>query len=214
LLNKSLFQVLIQQADALKELFHPFCEIVIHDFSDLEHSIIYITGDLTGRSVHGPPTDLLLSRAQKGDTDKDLLSYVTGLSDGRLMKSSTVFLRDEKGIAFGAFCINFDISPFITFNKQLSEFVMMEGPNEVTEVFSADIYETIQGMVMDALNEMQASIQNLSRNDKIELISRLYSRGAFQVKKAVPIVADLLGLSRATVYNYIREVTRECLTTN
>jgi predicted transcriptional regulator YheO len=36
-------------------------------------------------------------------------------------------------------------------------------------------------------------------------MGRLSEKGVFQVKKAVPIIADMLGLSRATVYNYLRE---------
>ncbi len=45
----------------------------------------------------------------------------------------------------------------------------------------------------------------MSREDKIDLIARLDEKGVFQVKKAVPILADQLSLSRATVYNYLSE---------
>ncbi|MFM7174715.1 MAG: helix-turn-helix domain-containing protein, partial [Caldilinea sp.] len=45
----------------------------------------------------------------------------------------------------------------------------------------------------------------LNRDDKIGLIRRLDDKGVFQIKKMVPFVADQLGLSRATIYNYLRE---------
>ena len=45
----------------------------------------------------------------------------------------------------------------------------------------------------------------MSREEKVSLVGRLADKGIFQVKKAVPVVADQLGLSRATVYNYLRD---------
>jgi predicted transcriptional regulator YheO len=53
----------------------------------------------------------------------------------------------------------------------------------------------------------------MGREEKIELIGRLAEKGVFQVKKSVSILADQLGLSRATVYNYLREA-RETNTPN
>ncbi|OGO17297.1 MAG: hypothetical protein A2Z14_17320 [Chloroflexi bacterium RBG_16_48_8] len=207
--TEALFKILKQQAIALSKLLNPFCEVVVHDFSDLEHSIVVIEGNLTGRSIGGAPTDLLLSRARKGGADEDLYNYITSLPGGRLMKSSTIFLRDENDEVFGAFCVNFDISQFLSFSKQLNTLVKTEEDNEVSELFSDDIMDTIQSILTDTLFEMGESVPDMTRENKIELISRLHNRGVFQVKKAVPIVADLVGLSRATVYNYLREVNEE-----
>ncbi len=203
--RKSEFELLRRLAASICELFAPFCEVVIHDFSDIEHSIICIEGSISGRSVGGGPTDLLLSRAKKGDTDDDLGSYLTSLPGGRLMKSSTVFLRDDQDAAYGAFCVNFDISPFLVFQHQLEDFLETEERESITEMLSDDIRETIQSMVAETVYELGTDGGPfMSREDKIELIARLNSKGVFQVKKAVQILADLLGLSRATVYNYLR----------
>ena len=89
-MNKEvIFKILKQQAVALSKLLNPICEVVIHDFSDIEHPIIFIEGNLSARSIGGAPTDLLLSRATHENTEEDLYSYRTSLPGGRLMKSST-----------------------------------------------------------------------------------------------------------------------------
>jgi predicted transcriptional regulator YheO len=207
--SKPQFEALSRVALALQRLFHPLCEVVIHDFDDLEHSIVFIAGNLTDRSVGGAATDLLLACVKHGDTDKDLDSYLTSLPSGRIMKSSTIFLRDEAGYAYGAFCVNVDVTAFITFRKQLGAFLTVEEKGEVSELFSDDIRETIEAMIAETMYEIGDRQPLISRESKVKLVARLSEKGAFQVKKAVPIVADLLGLSRATVYNYLREAGHE-----
>jgi predicted transcriptional regulator YheO len=195
------FALLKQLSVAVRQLFAPFCEVVIHDFSDLEHSIAYIEGDLTGRSVGGAATNLLLAAARTGDTETDLHNYFTTLPNGRTLKSSTIFLRDCEGRAYGAFCINAEVTAFEQFRRLLNEFAAAE--HEVSEVFSDDIQRTIQTVIAETMSDHERPI--LTREDKVDLIGRLDAKGVFQVKKAVPILADQLGLSRATVYNYLGE---------
>ncbi len=198
-------RMLRQLAVGLRRLFAPFCEVVIHDFADFEHSIVCIEGSITNRHVGGAATDLLLAKASQGDTDEDLYNYLTSLPGGRLMKSCTVFLRDEEGAAYGAFCVNFEITAFVGVNKVMASFVATEERADVVETFANDIEDTIHSIVTDTLHESGQTLPLLGRDEKVELIGRLAEKGVFQVKKSVSILADQLGLSRATVYNYLRD---------
>lgn len=199
------FVVARQLATALHKLLGPMCEVVVHDFADLEHSIIHIAGDVTHRTVGGPATDLILEKVCKGETQEDLYGYATSLPGGRMMKSSTIFLRDEHGRAIGALCVNLDVTDFVTARNALNAFVAARDNEHAAETFSDNIFDTVQSVVAETLYETGRTLVGMSREDKIELMSQLESKGLFQVKKAVPIVADMLGLSRATVYNYLRE---------
>jgi len=199
------FGVATQLAAALHQLLGPMCEVVLHDFQDLEHSIIHIEGDITHRAIGGAATDLILEKVAQGDTDQDLYDYATSLPGGRVMKSSTVFLRDTKGKAIGALCVNLDMTDFVVLRNRLNALVHI-GDNERTiETLSDNIFDTVQSAVAETLYEANRSLSSMYREDKIALMSQLEAKGLFQVKKAVPIVADMLGLSRATVYNYLRE---------
>lgn len=202
---ESTYGVLRQVAAALGRLFEPFCEVVIHDFSDFEHSIVCLAGNITNRNIGGAATDLLLAKASDGETDEDLYNYLTSLPGGRLMKSCTVFLRDEDGRARGAFCINFDITAFVAMRNQLGRFIATAADDDIVETFTDDIEETVQNLIAETLAEIGQGQPLLNRDDKIDLIRRLDEKGVFQVKKMAPFVADQLGVSRATIYNYLRE---------
>jgi len=199
------FALLKQLSVGIAKLFAPHCEVVIHDFSDLEQSIIHIDGNISGRRVGGGATDLLLLQARQGETARDFHNYRTSLPNGREMKSCTMFLREESGAAYGALCINLDIGIFAGMQRILGEFLALEGGSEVSETLSDDIQRTIHSILREAVSEMGGELPIMSKGDKIALISRLDEKGAFQVKRAVPLVAEELGLSRSTIYNYLAE---------
>ena len=203
------FALLKQLSVGIAKLFAPHCEVVIHDFSDLEHSIIHIDGNISGRRVGGGATDLLLLQARQGETARDFHNYRTSLPNGREMKSCTMFLRDESGGAYGALCINLDLSVFAGLQRILGEFLALEGGPEVSETLSDDIQRTIHSILREAVSEVGAELPIMSKGDKIALISRLDEKGAFQVKRAVPLLAEELGLSRSTIYNYLAKAREQ-----
>ena len=122
-----------------------------------------------------------------------------------MMKSSTVFLRDKDDCAIGALCVNLDVTDFVAIRNSLNAFVQTKDNERTTETLSDNIFDTVQSAVAETLYEAGRSLPSMSREDKVELMNQLESKGLFQVKRAVPIVADMLGLSRATVYNYLRQ---------
>ncbi len=199
------FALLKQLSVGIAKLFAPHCEVVIHDFSDLERSIIHIDGNISGRKVGGGATDLLLAQARNGDTVRDFHNYQTFLPNGKNMKSCTMFLRDENGVAYGAFCINLDVGVFAGIHRILGDFLALDVGSEVSETLSDDIQRTIHSIFREAVNEIGAELPIMSKDDKIDLIARLDVKGAFQVKRAVPLIAEELGLSRSTIYNYLAE---------
>lgn len=199
------FALLEQMSVGIARLFTPYCEVVIHDFSDLEHSIVHIEGNISGRQVGGAATDLLLTHARSGDTVQDFYNYQTSLPNGRSMKSCTMFLRGEDGSAYGAFCINLDIGILAGFQRFLGDFLALDPAADVSETLSDDIQSTIHTILREALGEMDAELPILTKEDKIALIASLDEKGAFQVKKAVPLIAEELGLSRSTIYNYLAQ---------
>lgn len=202
-------ELLRQLAAAIERLFSPLCEVVIHDFTDFEHSIVHLEGDVSHRHLGGAATDLLLKRARASETDEDLYCYKTQLPGDRTMKSSTVFLRDESGAAYGAFCINYDITALTGFEKVIGAMTLNGVEESVSEVLSDDINQTIGGIIAETLAEIGDEPRFMNRGGKVDLIARLDAKGVFQVKKAAPILAEQLGLSRATIYNYLREAREQ-----
>jgi predicted transcriptional regulator YheO len=58
-------------------------------------------------------------------------------------------------------------------------------------------------MIADVEHELRAPLTALSREAKQAAVRMLDARGAFLLRKAVEDVADAMGVSRITIYNYL-----------
>ena len=58
-------------------------------------------------------------------------------------------------------------------------------------------------LVAGVERELGAAIGDLSREQKQRAVALLHERGAFTLRKSVEDVAEALGVSRFTVYNYL-----------
>jgi hypothetical protein len=72
---------------------------------------------------------------------------------------------------------------------------------ELPGAFSLD--RAIDELIQMAEAQIQLPITQMSRAQKQQVVRFLDERGAFNLKKSVETVADALGVSRFTVYNYL-----------
>ena len=104
--------LLKQIAHGLAQQFGDSCEIVIHDVRHgIENTILYIeNGHVTDRKSGDSASNVVLE-AIKADpsTLQDQYAYLTKTNDGRLLKSSTFYIKDESGTLAYIFSINYDI---------------------------------------------------------------------------------------------------------
>ena len=70
------------------------------------------------------------------------------------------------------------------------------------------VHGTLDRMIAAVEAQLGAPLADLSREDKQRAVRLLDERGAFQLRKAVEEVADALGVSRFTVYNYLNAEAR------
>lgn len=63
-------------------------------------------------------------------------------------------------------------------------------------------------LIAEVERELGAKLSELSREDKQKAVKLLNERGVFNLRRSVEDVADALGVSRITVYNYLNAVTR------
>lgn len=204
---ETILENLKEIAQMLRDTFGSRCEVVVHDLRDLEHSLVFIAGDITGRSVGAPITDLVVKILQKeGDMAKDLIGYKTVAKDGRILKSSTAFIRDDKGKIFATFCVNYDVTDFLNFAVVLQDFVKSDlADNEEEETFATTVQETIESLVNQATLKMGKQPAMMSIDERIRFVGILEERGAFMIKGAIDDVANVLGVSKFTVYNYLNK---------
>lgn len=189
---------LIPTVNSLATALGPGTEVVLHDLGALPNSIIAIAGELTGRKVGGPMTDLLLGLVRRGTT-QDLAGYETYAPDGRVIHSSTVFLRDADGVAVGCLCVNSDPGP----NRRPEQAV--SGAPAV-EAFPGDV-DTLQRLLVErAVTAVGVPVELMKKSHKSQVVRVLDEAGLFLIRDSIDYLAGVLGVTRYTIYNYLNEV--------
>ena len=204
-----IFENLINIAGVIVKTFGRNCEVAVHDFKHLPNSLIYIEGTLTGRKPGSPITDLVVRALRREGNDvNDICNYKTVAKNGRILKSSTAFIRNSKGKVVGAFCINFCLSEYLDTLSLIEDFIKTSQLNENShmETFASSLSETIESLMEVAIKKVGKQPAAMTKGEKINLISNLEFHGAFLIKGAVDFVAKRIGVSKFTVYNYLKEV--------
>jgi predicted transcriptional regulator YheO len=203
--KKGLLDFLARLTRPLAEAIGKNCEVVLHDFSDPGKSIIAIeNGHITGRKV-GDAVDVFGLQLLQHPPSKDIINYRTETPDGKLLRSSSIFFRTETGDVFGSLCINYDISELVMLQQWLQRMV---SPLEVgiQEGFEHTVEDVLDRLMQEAIRSTGKNISELTREDKIAVISYLETKGAFLIRYSVNQVAELLNLSKYTIYNYLEEL--------
>lgn len=205
--NQLIFDHAIRIADMIAHLFGSKCEVAVHDFADLQRSLIHIAGNVTKREIGSPITDLVLNELRKNQEDiKDIPSYRTQSKEGHVLKSATVFLRDEANNIIGALCINYDISLLLEMNHAIASFVDFQKETQLDETFYNSVQEITHDMVHQVLLRYKKAPAQMTMDEKIACVGELDKKGTFLIKGATDYVAHVLGVSKFTVYNYLNKV--------
>ncbi|MGH2549763.1 MAG: helix-turn-helix transcriptional regulator [Thermomicrobiales bacterium] len=182
------------------------CEVVLHDYRDPEHSIVAVAGDITHRNIGGSVTQMGLAVIAEGEDATDQINYITRTQDGRVLKSSTIVLRNHAGNVFGALCINFDVTDFRMLVGALGEMAGATDAPVTPVAFSDDFGQVIRAVIDEEEVALGRSIDRMNKQDRLTIFRALENRGVFTLQRAVPQVAEYLGISRATAYNYLEEI--------
>ncbi|WP_258359181.1 helix-turn-helix transcriptional regulator [Moorella sulfitireducens] len=198
-------------ARGIAATFGKNCEVVLHDLSEPSRSLIFKAGSVTNREIGAPVTNLVLEALQRyGDTTEDLIGYLNRTKDGKVLKSSTIFIRDDGGKIIGCLCINFDLTEFQVAKNILEDFCQLKdlaeaGFERTQEQFARDINEVVDNVVESVLQELGKPVPVMTKEEKVKAVEMLDDRGIFLVKGAVDVVAQALAVSKYTVYNYLEE---------
>lgn len=204
--NIAIFDIAKRMANGLSESLGKKCEVVVHDFSDLSSSLIHIAGDITGRNIGAPITDLAFKAyKEQGSNAKDLTGYRT-IINGRILKSSTIFLKNGGNTVIGCMCINMDVTDFLNAKAALDEFTAFPEECQPTERFASSFQETLESILEEVVREMGRHPATMDKEERLEFIQRLNTHDVFVFKGAVNQVAQMLGVTRYTVYNDLKEL--------
>lgn len=205
--------------DFLKQLAHGLaiqfgssCEIAIHDLKtkDLEKSIVYIeNGHVSNRQTGDGPSGIVLETLQSDpSTIHDKLSYLTKTEDGRILKSSTFYIRDDDGSISYIFSLNYDITAFTAASTAIQSLIATkdnlpdltgDSPRQITH----NINELLDLLIEQAVAKVGKPVAMMNKDDKVAVVQYLDHAGAFLITKSGDKVSSYLGISKFTLYSYM-----------
>ncbi|MFD9890374.1 transcriptional regulator [Amycolatopsis sp. NPDC059027] len=192
-------------AVAIGRMFPGLCEVVLHDLRDPDHAIRVIESNLSGRAPGDPATELGLARIQDPDYPEVLQNYPNTFPDGRPAKSTSIGVKNSDGAYVAALCLNLDVSLFASAAKSLATLVRTDEQEQpLTETLRARTVDELRSLVEEYAAAHGQTPRGLVPAAKKELVRTLQEQGFLQVKHSVPALTELLGLARATIYNYLR----------
>ncbi|MGE7656442.1 helix-turn-helix transcriptional regulator [Bacillus altitudinis] len=184
-------------------------EFVLHSLENLNESVVkIINGHHTGRQIGAPVTDLALSMLSKlqRDGERGYISYNVKNKKGEPLKATTILIKGDNNKNIGLLCINFYL------NTPLSELISnLSNSSDSAETYASETFvENVEELISQAVSqvqkevEMDESVSHLLKNKVI--VTMLYHQGIFQFKDAVVKIANILGISKNTVYMHLRAI--------
>ena len=209
MLSASTLQFLFQLAKGISRQFGPNCEVVVHDLdsNDPNSSIVAIeNGHVTGRKVGDGPSHVVLEALRSGRENlTDHLSYLTRTKDGKILKSSTIYVRDDDGEAIGIFAINYDITLMLAMEENLKQFTATDQDQREPERISRNVGDLLDELIEQSVKIVGKPVALMTKEDKVKAIQFLNNTGAFLITKSGDKVCKFFGISKYTLYSYIDE---------
>jgi predicted transcriptional regulator YheO len=223
-------QAMIQQysilIDFLGQTLGTDYEIVLHDLSDMSNSIVAIAnGHVSGRKVGAPLTSLALSMlSEKRFLSRDFHVNYTGMTDdNKVLRSSTMYIKDAAGKPVGMLCINFDDNRYRELGEKLLRLCHPEqflAKNAANGNGSVDFKETghgepeqfpnsmssvMESVIKEAIQQDGVPVERLTKEERIRVVKLLDKQGIFLLRGAINCVAKALHSSPASIYRYLNQ---------
>ena len=206
----SSLEMLVSTAHGIARQFGKDCEVCIHDLSvkDLEHTIIFIiNGHVSGRKIGDGASKVVLETLEaieNGDIIVDHLGYRTTTQDGRILKSSTVFLKDSTGKYRWVLGINYDVTALMNVDAALQSITTVESHDSSGDgQIPLNVNDLLDNLINQSVKRIGKPPALMNKEEKIQAIQFLRDAGAFLITKSGDKVSNFYGISKFTLYSYI-----------
>ena len=223
-MNKNLLSY-VSVAELIARTF-PNAEVVLHDLSKPQHSVVYVANNsVTGRKVGQTFHHLIEKAVFAGNPADGVVDNYFFKKEGKQIRSSSLLIRNEAGELIGALCISVDVTAAQQIIDLASGLLQGRAKGEKSKSDLSDsactlpavsanfealekeqsVQHFVNNMVDSMINELNADGKK-TKEDRLELIRFMDERGVFLVKGSMEYVAGKLGLSKVTLYGYLDKI--------
>lgn len=195
-------------AKGIAATFGSNCEVVIHDISGkgTDSTIVAIeNGHVTGRKIGDGASQVALEQAIHVDMQPiDRLCYLTKTPDGKVLKSSTMYIRGKNGRVAAIMGINYDISALLMVEGAVRELTAARNDTGTSEPQKiVNVNDLLDELITQSVTLVGKPVALMNKEDKMKAIGFLSQSGAFLVTKSGDKIAKYFGISKYTLYSYI-----------
>lgn len=200
-----------QILDLLEQQFGARCEVVLHDLSrPYDSTIIDIrNGHVTGRRIGDCGSNLGLEVIRGTVKNGDKFNYFTNTKDGRVLKSSSIYLKDEDGQVRYSLCVNVDITQSLRFENYLHEsnrYDIMGRDVQTEEIFVENVHDLLEELLQKGIAFVGRQPSEMNKENRMQLLEFLDKKGAFLITKSGERLCEVLGISKYTFYSYLETI--------
>lgn len=203
--------MLCRIAKGIAAQFGKDCEVVVHDLLVENHDSTIVAienGHVSGRKIGDGPSNVVLRALKEGPTNiKDELAYLTRTEDGKVLKSTSIFIKNEEGVPEALLAINYDTSLFMALKNSIESFTALSSEDKAgqTEVIPQNVGELLDELIDQSVDLVGKPVAIMTKEDKIKAIRFLNESGAFLITKAGQKICSHFGISKYTLYAYLDE---------
>ena len=162
-------------------------------------------GHVSGRKAGDGPSHIVLEQLGQEDPDaEDQIGYLTRTPDGKILKSSSIYIRDGQGKIAAILGINFDISALQMFENALHEIISPDQHEQKEpERITLNVADLLDDLIEQSDRLIGKPVALMSKEDKVRAIHFLNEHGALLVTKSGDKIAKHFGISKYTLYSYL-----------
>ena len=207
MLEPGRLEMLKQIAAGIAGQFGSNCEVIVYDVSSRspEHSIVHIeNGHVSGLKIGDGGSDTVTELLQrKEEQPEDHVGYLTKAANGKILKSSTMYIRNNRGRVVALLSINFDISAMAIIESSLHDLVSPHDTEPEEPERIVNVNDLLEDLISRSVARVGKPVALMNKEDKVRAIQFLNTNGAFLVTKSGDKIAKYFGISKYTLYSYI-----------
>ena len=141
--------------------------------------------------------------ARQDEQPKDHLCYLTRTPDGKILKSSSLYIRNSRGGVVAIFSINYDVSGLMMIQNTIGELLSTRDKEQTEPERIINVNAVLDELIDQSVAMVGKPVALMNKEDKVRAIQFLNQSGAFLVTKSGDKVAKYFGISKYTLYSYI-----------
>ena len=166
-----------QIARGIAATFGSNCEVVVHDVTGHgnDSTIVAIeNGHVTGRKVGDGASQVALEQALMADAQPpDRLCYLTKTPDGKILKSSTMFMRGKHGKVTAILGINYDISALLMVEGAVHELTAVPAGVSGEPQKIVNVNDLLDELIEQSVALVGKPVALMNKDDKMKAIGFL-----------------------------------------